>query len=152
MYICFPINKRILLLFNSKIFRALFLLVFLVNLFFIHVVFQQYVLCYESDGRIVIEKLNSDECGTDNLATLTGIFQDSSKEHCDVCTDFSATEKFGSDKSQSLKIKQVQQPLAALAILPESFISLNCENSSSKTEILLTSLPLEAYKTVSLLI
>ena len=138
---------------KSAFFRALFLLTFIVNMFLIHIVMQDYVFCIENNGNVVLEKINSDDsCCSKQISDTAGDTERySSKASCNLCNDFTAIEKYGDVKSKNIKHISVISPFIPLAILSDRFVdnkNISCSELSESSY----APPLEAYKTVSLLI
>jgi hypothetical protein len=138
---------------KSHYLRGFFLLTFVVNMFLMHVVLQEYVFCTESNGKTVLERINdNDSCCSKQVNISGSSTKLSSETNCSFCNDFTAIEKYGDVKSKSISKVSVNPFLVPVSILTDQII---CNKPDihyfafSKTG---TASPLEAYKTVSLLI
>jgi len=114
---------------------------------------QDYVFCIENNGNVVLEKINSnDSCCSKHISDTAGVAEKyNSKTSCNLCNDFTAIEKYGDVKSQSIKHISIISPLISLDILSDRFVdnkNISCSELSENSY----APPLEAYKTVSLLI
>jgi hypothetical protein len=122
-------------------------------MFLIHVVFQQYVFCIENDGKVSIERINSDDGCCPKQVNINSNESELAREgNCSFCTDFSAIEKFGDTKSHSVKQIVITAALFPLTIL--SGQALIQKQPGRPVSFQKSNLPsaIEAYKTVSLLI
>src|SRR5690554_1727328 len=93
--------------------RKIFLQIFVIHLLLAHVILQSYMVCFESDGRVVLESIADKQyCCNTNL-TLSGeseYLEANINEECNLCDDVAFSENC--DEEYSVTVKKYQ-PLNA---------------------------------------
>ncbi len=149
-------NQNIFKSFAERIaVRKIFLQVFVIHLLLAHVILQSYIVCFESDGRVLLESMADKQyCCNTNL-TLSGeseYLEANINEECNLCDDVAFSENC--DEEYSVTVKKYQ-PLNASILI--DIISQNITSEEKKStlitqEINYKSAQLDSYKTVLLLI
>jgi hypothetical protein len=140
---------------ESTAVKRIFLQIFINHLLLAHVVLQSYVLCFESNGRIVLENAADKQHCCNSTVLLENNFElteTNVDEDCQFCEDISITENC--DDEYSITVKKLQPVIQiVLHIFDNSYVineKLNFLSFAENTDF--RSLQLDSYKTVLLLI
>ncbi|GIK61866.1 MAG: hypothetical protein HND40_06760 [Ignavibacteriota bacterium] len=135
--------------------RKVFLQIFVIHLLLAHVVLQSYVICFESDGRVVLESMaNKQYCCATIISSSnnTNYLEANINEECNLCEDVAITENC--DEEYSVTVKKYQ-PLNSTILIDFNNLNVSSEEKKSTLitqEINYKSTQLDSYKTVLLLI
>jgi hypothetical protein len=149
-------NQNILKSFAERVaVRKIFLQVFIIHLLLAHVILQSYIVCFESDGRVVLESMADKQycCNTNLMLSGESEYLEANiNEECNLCEDVAFSENC--DEEYSVTVKKYQ-PLNASILI--DIISQNITSEEKKStlitqEINYKSAQLDSYKTVLLLI
>lgn len=135
---------------KSDILKRFVLILFLTHLLLAHILLQNYYLCFESDGNIVLESVSDKDICCNQTNSITGN-DDKQIETCDFCEDEAISEncdEYYSFTKNNLQLIQVSD-----------LCSSNTHYSVDQNKINFTSLNqnlisphLDSHKTVLLLI
>lgn len=140
---------------EQVIVRRVFLQIFIIHLLLVHVVLQSYIVCFESDGRVVLESMADKQycCNTNiTLSSDSKYLEANLNEECKLCEDVAVSENC--DEEYSVTVKKYQPINAAILIDLNNGNILSEEKKSTliTQEINYKSTQLDSYKTVLLLI
>src|SRR5690606_38611696 len=116
---------------------------------------QSYIVCFESDGRVVLESIADKQyCCNTNL-TLSGeseYLEANINEECNLCDDVAFSENC--DEEYSVTVKKYQPLNASILIdlISQNILSIEKKSTLVTQEINYKSTQLDSYKTVLLLI
>ncbi|MBE0551955.1 MAG: hypothetical protein IH619_06215 [Ignavibacterium sp.] len=118
-----------------------------------HVVFQNYILCFENDGSVVLESVSELDncCNPINGMMNYEISERTNDKDCSLCEDVAISENC--DEKYSITIKKTQSLIAAVLNFNYTTYTVDKKDfvSRNKNEIN-TSPQLDSHKTVLLLI
>lgn len=133
--------------------KSLFLSLFISHFLLAHVVFQNYILCFENDGSVVLESVSELDncCNPINGLMNNEISERTNDKDCSLCEDVAISENC--DEKYSTTIKKTQSLIAAVLNFNYTTYTVDKKDfvSRNKNEIN-TSPQLDSHKTVLLLI
>lgn len=133
--------------------KSLFLSLFISHFLISHVVFQNYVLCFENDGSVVLESVSEiDNCCNSNNGLMNNeISEETNDRDCSLCEDVAISENC--DEKYSMTLKKTQSLSAAVlninytpySVDKKDFVTINKNEINNSPQ-------LDSHKTVLLLI
>lgn len=138
---------------ESATIKCLFLTFFTLHILMAHSVFQNYVLCFENDGNVVLESVSEiDNCCNPISGLMNNeISEENNERDCSLCEDVAISENC--DEKYSISLKKIQSLIGAVLNINYTPYSVDKKDFVSlyKNEIDHTP-QLDSYKTVLLLI
>lgn len=149
-------RKNIIMNFaQSIVLKRYVLILFILHLVLAHVVLQNYFLCFEKDGGVVLESFSdkSDCCDSSIPLMNAELSEVNSDEDCRFCEDFAVSENCTAEFSLAAKKLKPIPPILLLF----TFTSLLSEDRHKECSTITNneneySHQLDSYKTVLLLI
>lgn len=138
---------------QSIVFKRFVLVLFLLHLVLAHIMLQNYILCFENDGRIVLESIDDrTDCCNPSFAMASSEYSESNKaENCSFCEDVSITDNC--DDEYTIIVKKVE--LNSIVVLLDSVMPYTFNDNKKNFSFInkfRNSTALDSYKTVLLLI
>lgn len=133
--------------------KSLFLSLFISHFLISHVVFQNYVLCFENDGSVVLESVSEiDNCCNSNNGLMNNeISEETNDRDCSLCEDVAISENC--DEKYSMTLKKTQSLSAAVLNINYTPYSVDKKDFISIIKNEINHSPqLDSYTTVLLLI
>lgn len=133
--------------------KSLFLSLFISHFLISHVVFQNYVLCFENDGSVVLESVSEiDNCCNSNNGLMNNeISEETNDKDCSLCEDVAISENC--DEKYSITLNKTQSLITAVLNInytpysadKKDFVTINKNEINNSPQ-------LDSHKTVLLLI
>ncbi|HRN27323.1 MAG TPA: hypothetical protein PL018_12020 [Ignavibacteriaceae bacterium] len=133
--------------------KSLFLSLFISHFLISHVVFQNYVLCFENDGSVVLESVSEiDNCCNSNNGLMNNeISEETNDRDCSLCEDVAISENC--DEKYSITLNKTQSLITAVLNInytpysadKKDFVTINKNEINNSPQ-------LDSHKTVLLLI
>ncbi|MEO8398477.1 MAG: hypothetical protein ABI550_01540 [Ignavibacteriaceae bacterium] len=138
----------------AKIFAVSSVLsVFIIHLLIVHIIFQNYIICLENDGSVVVESASEFCCTSTDIFTNSEYTENHNDEYCNFCEDISILENC--DKEYLLTARKIP-PIIFDILFTNNFFYLINEREQNFSFLLQNenknSIQLDSYKTVLLLI
>ncbi len=138
---------------QSIVIKRYVLALFITHLVLAHVILQNYILCFENDGRVVLESvLDLEDCCNSTSTVMTAeIIDCRTDEDCSFCEDVAISENC--DEEYLITTKQMQPLIAVVLFSNNAPYPVNkIEFSTVNKNEIKFSPQLDSYKTVLLLI
>lgn len=148
-------QNKIKTLAESAAVRRIFLQIFIIHLLLAHVVLQSYIVCFESDGRVVLESMADKQYCCDTNLTLSGeseYLEAKINEECNLCEDVAVSENCDEEYAVTVKKYQPLNTSILIDLISQNIISEEKKSTLITKEINYKSTQLDSYKTVLLLI
>ena len=141
---------------ESVILKRYVLVLFITHLLVVHFVLQNYVVCFENDGSIVLENAAEKEycCNTKTLSQDNlEMIETNAEEDCSLCRDVSVSENCNEETYLTVSKIKLSTEFVPLSSYNDSYSAHNFQTNNfiCKNEIN-TSPQLDSHKTVLLLI
>lgn len=138
---------------ESATIKILFLTFFTLHLLMAHIVFQNYILCFENDGSVVLESVSEVDNCCNSISGLMNneISEETNDKDCSLCEDVAISENC--DEKYSITLNKTQSLITAVLNInytpysadKKDFVTINKNEINNSPQ-------LDSHKTVLLLI
>lgn len=147
-------NKNIIKKFSEAVvIKKIVLFIFIVHLILAHIVLQNYILCFENDGSVVLESVSELDncCNPINGLMNNEISERTNEKDCSLCKDLAISENC--DVKYPITIKKTQSIIAAVLNINYTAYTVDKKDFVSRNKNDINNSPtLDSHKTVLLLI